>query len=237
MRFRVTHSSRTVTIATTEVTLAQNQRITHVKVLCHANHGFVSGAVTVRVILTQHVTDHTSGLHGLGIRTQTHFMHCIKNTALDRLLTVTDIRQSTSFHHRHRVLKVSVTCKMSQRQTLTVIARLHGLFFQAKLGRLFVNGLFNHFFNRFFDDFLNRLHRFGSNFCHRFRNGFRSFDRSFFLSHFGHLFGFFTKEVGRKQIVFFIHFVASIKYPLQLGRRCFPSRHDAWRLHHDPSTY
>ena len=58
--FGVTHSSGAVTVDRTEVALAVDQRITHGKVLSHTNDCFVSCGITVRMVLTDHVTDHTS---------------------------------------------------------------------------------------------------------------------------------------------------------------------------------
>ena len=47
-------SGRTIAILVTEVTLAVNERITHIPFLRQANHGVIYGSITVRVILTQH---------------------------------------------------------------------------------------------------------------------------------------------------------------------------------------
>ena len=81
--FGVTHSSGAVTVDRTEVALAVDQRITHGKVLSHTNDCFVSCGITVRMVLTDHVTDHTSRLLMLCVPHVVQFEHREEHTTVN----------------------------------------------------------------------------------------------------------------------------------------------------------
>ena len=59
LHFGVTHGSCGVTVETAEVTLTINQRITKREGLSHTNDRIVGSRISVRVILTDHIPDHT----------------------------------------------------------------------------------------------------------------------------------------------------------------------------------
>ena len=83
--FCVTVSSRRVAVHGTEVAVTVHQHVTHREILCQTNHGIVNRCVAVGVILTQHITDTGCGLFKRLVGGQTAFIHCIENTAVDRL--------------------------------------------------------------------------------------------------------------------------------------------------------
>src|SRR5690606_6972260 len=60
--FGITHGGRVVAIHRTEVALPVHQHVTQRKRLRHAHDGVVNSAVTVRMIFTDDVTDHTRRL-------------------------------------------------------------------------------------------------------------------------------------------------------------------------------
>ena len=57
--FGVTHGGSGITIHRPKVTLAVDQHIAQRERLGHTYDGFINGRVTVRVILTDYVADHT----------------------------------------------------------------------------------------------------------------------------------------------------------------------------------
>jgi hypothetical protein len=60
----------------------------------------------VRVILTQHVTDHTRRLDRLRVVGEAHFVHREQDAALYRLLAVAHIRQRAALDDAYRVVEV-----------------------------------------------------------------------------------------------------------------------------------
>ena len=90
---RISHSGSTISVNRTEVTLTVDQRITHRPVLCHTHQGTIYRRVAVRVILTQYFT-YDSGcffIRFVGCISQFH--HSVKNTAVNRLESVSYIRE------------------------------------------------------------------------------------------------------------------------------------------------
>ena len=58
------------------------------------------------MVFTKHVTDAGSGLFEGLIRGQATFVHRVQNPAVNRLQTITDIRQSTANDDAHGVFNV-----------------------------------------------------------------------------------------------------------------------------------
>ena len=103
---RVTHGSRRVTVNRAEVTLSVDQRIAHIPVLSHANKGTIDRRVTMRVILTEHLTYYAGTLLIRFVTGIADTQHTVKNTTMNRFETVSDIRKRTSYNHRHRIVDV-----------------------------------------------------------------------------------------------------------------------------------
>ena len=92
----VTHGSRTVPIARTEVALAIDQRVAQAEVLRHAHHRIVGGGIPMRVIFAQHVTHHPGRLDRLGGRPQPHLVHGKQDAPLHGFLAIAHIRQRSA---------------------------------------------------------------------------------------------------------------------------------------------
>ena len=108
-RFGITHRGEGLRIVRrTPVTLTVHQRITVREWLRHQYHGLITGAVTMRVILTQHVTHGTGRLFVLGRVFQAEFAHGVHDTSLNRLQAVTDVRQGTIENDVHGVIQVGI---------------------------------------------------------------------------------------------------------------------------------
>ena len=102
----ITHSSRRVTIHRTKVTLAINQKITHIPVLAHTNEGAINRRVTMWVILTKNLTYYT-GTFLIGIIASiTNTKHTIKDTTMNRFEAISYIRERTSHNNRHRIVDI-----------------------------------------------------------------------------------------------------------------------------------
>jgi hypothetical protein len=65
------------------------------KRLGQAHGGVIDRAISVRVQLTHDLTDDSGALHVTLIWAQTHIEHLMEDATLDRLETVTGIREST----------------------------------------------------------------------------------------------------------------------------------------------
>ena len=62
--FGITHCSSGIVIDTTEISLTVDQRIAQREILSHADHGFVYGVITVRMIFPDNLSHHTGGFYG-----------------------------------------------------------------------------------------------------------------------------------------------------------------------------
>jgi hypothetical protein len=95
LHFSITHRCSTITIHRTEVSLTIDERITQRKILCHTNHRFIDRRVTMWMIFTENISDDTSRLSILSSSTDTTLIHRIEYSAMYRLESITDIREST----------------------------------------------------------------------------------------------------------------------------------------------
>ena len=102
-----------------------NEGIAQAEVLRHAHQGLVYGAVAMRMELAEHVADNARALQRLGRRTKPKLVaHGVKNSSLDRLETITDIRQGPGGDHAHRVIQIPPACGCVKRHILDGIMRL-----------------------------------------------------------------------------------------------------------------
>ena len=81
----VTHRRSVVAVDRSEVTLAVDQHMAQREILGHPHDGVVDRAVTVGVVLTDHVTDDTGRLFVRAVPVVVEFVHGEQNTAVDRL--------------------------------------------------------------------------------------------------------------------------------------------------------
>ena len=107
--FGITHGSKGLGIVRgTPVTLAVYQRIAVGKRLGHQHHGFITGAVTMGMELTQHVTHGTGGLFVLGGGLKAQLRHGIYNPALYRLEPVTHVGQCPVEDDVHGIVQIGL---------------------------------------------------------------------------------------------------------------------------------
>ena len=106
--FRITHSSRWVTIDRTEVAVTISQHIAHGEILRHADDSIINGCITMRMIFTQNFADDTRRLLVGLAGTHTGFLHGVEDTAVYRLQAVPHIWQGTRHDNAHRIVDVAV---------------------------------------------------------------------------------------------------------------------------------
>jgi hypothetical protein len=129
---RVAHGGRRVAIDAAEVALTIDEGVPHREVLGQAHHGFVDGAVAVRVVLPHHVTDDRGAL-AVGRRgPHAHLVSGVEDAPLDRLQAIAHVRKSALDDDRHRVVEVR---------------RAH-LFFDAAVTDIADPGVLGHITNR-----------------------------------------------------------------------------------------
>ena len=102
----VSHSCHRVAVHRTEVTLAENERISLVPVLGKTGKGIIYAGVAVRVELTQYVSHNSRRFLGLSGVAQSETVHSEENSSLNRLESVTDIRKRTGYDDRHRIIDI-----------------------------------------------------------------------------------------------------------------------------------
>src|SRR5690606_34873919 len=105
--FGVTHGGGAIAVDRAEVTLAVDQHVAQRKILRHADDGLVDGRITVRVILTNDVTDDTCRLLVRPIPVVVQLVHGEKHTPVHRLEAVPYIWKSAPHDHAHYVIEVA----------------------------------------------------------------------------------------------------------------------------------
>ncbi len=106
--FGVTHRSGVVAVDRTEVTLTVDQHVAQRERLRHAHDRVVNRCVAVRMVFTDHVTDHAGGfLVGL-VPDVAQLVHGEQHAAMHRLQTVANIRQGAAHDHAHGVIEVAL---------------------------------------------------------------------------------------------------------------------------------
>ena len=89
----ITHRCWWITVHGTIVPVHLNENLTVFPVLRHADHGIVDGAVTVGVEIPHDVPDRLGRLTVAFVKGVAVLVHGIKNTALNRLQTIANVRQ------------------------------------------------------------------------------------------------------------------------------------------------
>ena len=123
--FRITHGCRGVAFHRAEVPLRIDQRLTNGPGLPHVNQRGINNGLTMRMVVTRGVAADLRALHVLLRRIERKLMHRIKNAALGRFQTITDIRQRTGNDDGHRVVEEGVLHFFSDRDGAD-IGVLHG---------------------------------------------------------------------------------------------------------------
>ena len=102
----VTHGSSAVAIDRAKVTLPIDKHVAHSPWLSQTHHGAIHRRVAVGVILTKHLTDHSSRFLIRGVIEKTHVVHGIEDTTVDRFQTVANVRQRTGNNNRHSIIDI-----------------------------------------------------------------------------------------------------------------------------------
>ena len=104
--FGITHGGGAITIHRAKVTLPVNQLDPHGPRLSHTHHGIVNRGVTMRMVFTHHLTNCAGRFAVRFIVGKTAFMHGIQDATMNRLKTISHIRQRTADNNRHRIREV-----------------------------------------------------------------------------------------------------------------------------------
>ena len=105
-RFGVAFGRGIVPVNGTEVSLPDNERIPVREILRHLHHRVVDGNISVRVIITRHISGDFGGFSRLRAGMQPYFIHRKKNPSVHRLQAVANIRQSPHRDDGHRIIKI-----------------------------------------------------------------------------------------------------------------------------------
>jgi hypothetical protein len=102
----VAHCCSVVAIDRAEIALAVDQQVAQRKILRHPDDGVVDRLVAVRMVFTDDIADDTGGLLVGPIPVVVEFVHGKQHSPVDRLESVTHIRQGPTDDHAHRVIEV-----------------------------------------------------------------------------------------------------------------------------------
>ena len=104
--FGISHGGGAIAVHRAEIALTINELQTHRKALRHAHQGVVNRLVAMRVIFTDHVTDH-AGRFAIGlVEVVALLAHRKQDAAMHRLQPVARVRQRTAHNHAHRVIEI-----------------------------------------------------------------------------------------------------------------------------------
>ena len=105
-RFGIPHRRRRIAIHRAEISLAVDQRITHVEILRQAHQRVVHRRIAVRMKFAEDFADDLGALAvGLG-GGQAQLVHAEKNAPMHRLQTVAHVGQRAPDDHAHGVIEV-----------------------------------------------------------------------------------------------------------------------------------
>ena len=99
--FGITHSCCTIAIHRTVVTLSIYKHIAHCPGLSHTNQCSIYRRVTMRVILTQHLTYYSGRFLIRFVRGISQSHHTEQDSSVNRFKTISNIRKCTSHNYRH----------------------------------------------------------------------------------------------------------------------------------------
>ena len=104
--FGVAHGRGGIAIDRAEVSLPVDQQVAHREILRHAHDGVVYRRIAVRVIFTDHVTDHARRLLVGLVPVVAEFVHGEQHAPVHWLQSVTHVRQRAAHDHAHGVIEV-----------------------------------------------------------------------------------------------------------------------------------
>ena len=105
-RFRITHRRRRIAIDGAEISLAVDQRVTHVEILRQTHERVVDRRIAVRMEFAEDFADDLGALAvGLG-GGEAQLVHAEKNAAMHGLQSVAHVGQCAADDYAHRVIQV-----------------------------------------------------------------------------------------------------------------------------------
>ena len=111
-----------ITVHRTEVTLTLNERIAHLPRLSKVHHRHINRRITMWVVFTHYFTDDTRGLNSSMWSLPAVLIHCIQDTAVNRLQTIAYIWKRTINQDRHRIAKETILHHILNRQLFYAIS-------------------------------------------------------------------------------------------------------------------
>ncbi|OIQ70118.1 hypothetical protein GALL_482710 [mine drainage metagenome] len=105
--FGVAHGSGVVAVNRAEITLTINQHMAHGKGLRHTHDGVIHRLVSMRVILTNHITHNTRRFFIRLVPVVAELMHGKQYTPVHRFEAIARVGQSPSNDHAHGVIQVA----------------------------------------------------------------------------------------------------------------------------------
>ncbi|MNF41326.1 hypothetical protein D3C84_223490 [compost metagenome] len=106
--FGVTHGGGVVAVHRTEVALTVDQQVAQGEGLGHTDDGVVHRGIAMRVVLTDHVTDHAGGLLVCLVPVVAQLAHRKQHPTVHGLQAIACIRQGAPDDHAHRVVEVGL---------------------------------------------------------------------------------------------------------------------------------
>ena len=104
--FGIPHGRGGVAVDRAEVALPIYQCVAQGEILSHSNDSVVNRRVTVRVVLTNHITHHAGRLFIGLVPVVVQLIHRKQHPAMHGLQAVSDIRQGATHDHAHGVIHV-----------------------------------------------------------------------------------------------------------------------------------
>ena len=102
----IPHGRRRVVVDRPKVAVPVDERHVHGKFLSHPDQRVVNRRISVRMELTQHLSDDSSALPVGLAREHADLAHSVEDSAVHRLAPVANVRQRTPDDHAHRITQV-----------------------------------------------------------------------------------------------------------------------------------
>ena len=107
--FSVTHRRRAITVYGAKITLTINKSFAHRERLRHSHYRVINCSISVRVILTNHITDNSCRFFVRLVIVISEHIHGIKDTPVDRLQAISNIWQCPTNNDTHSVFQIGTT--------------------------------------------------------------------------------------------------------------------------------
>ena len=105
-RLGITHGCWVVAVNGSKVSLTVHHGVPQGPRLCHPHHGVVDRAVSVRVVLSEHLSHNPRGLFVWPVGQHPQVEHAVKHPSVHGLKSIAHIGKRPTHNHRHRVVDV-----------------------------------------------------------------------------------------------------------------------------------